>query len=219
MLRLAWWAALALALPACFIARTDARVRPGFHAGVAAAEAWTPTARSTQEEEFPDDSMPYERDAANLRTIGEMRLAYGFNGHTELSWGAGMIAPTPADPYQYDRYDTYLGPIELFVDFLDRGPWHLGFGLETIGAELVVTHELSPASALTLSLHATTYEANAQAAFVRTFAAFDLAAFAGVVTPAWGGDRLPVREEFCLEGCNQTTSTAFALVGLSLTSR
>jgi hypothetical protein len=218
MLRRAWLTALPLVLSACFMARTDARVRPGFHVGVAAAEAWTPSARSHLDEEFPDESMPYERDAANLRTFGELRLAYGFDRHTELSWRAGMIAPTPADPYQYDHYDAYPGALELFVGVLDRGPWHVGLGLETIGAELVVTHELSPASALTLSLHTTTYEANAQAAFVRTYADFDLAAFAGVVTPAWGEDRLHVREDFCWEGCNQTTAGAFALFGLSLTS-
>jgi hypothetical protein len=218
MLRLACLTSLVFLLPACFLARTDARVRSGFHVGVAAAEAWTPGARSHLEEEFPDESLPHERDAANLRTMGELRLAYGFNRHAELSWRAGLIAPTPADPYQYDRYDAYPGALELFVDFLDQGPWHLGFGLETIGAELVATRELSPASALTLSLHATLTEANAQVAFVRTFADADVAAFVGVITPAWGVDAVPVRGSFCWEACNDTTSTSFALVGISITS-
>jgi hypothetical protein len=217
MLRLASLTALVLVLPACYMARTDARVRPGLHVSVAAAEAWTPSARSTLDEEFPDESLPHERDAANLRTVAEARVAYAWNRHVELSWGAGMIAPTPRDPYQYDRHDYYPGKLELYVDFLDRGPWHLGFGLAAIAAELVVTRELSPTSAVTLAINSTTYSGNAQASYVRTFASFDLAAFAGVVT-GWGEDALHVRSDVCLDACNHTTADAMALFGLSLTS-
>jgi hypothetical protein len=215
----------ALGCAGCFAARTDARVKPGFHLAAAAAAVWTPDAETTNPDAELRD-IAETHDAARARAVGELQVAYA-GSRVELRWHAPVLTWAAENDFVFEhrRLDIfYVGRIDLYVLAGQRGPWHYGFGGELglpLGLHAAVTRELSPGTALTLTAGpkiADEAMVQAQLALVVASSHVDLAVFAGLWTVP-GGDvvlRSQSYDPSMLDGASHVDARTLVLVGMSV---
>jgi hypothetical protein len=211
---------VALTASGCVLARTDARVRHGFQVGVAAAEAWTPDAETDNADSFLTGE-PEHNDASNLRGFGELQVRYGFE-RVDVTLHAPALAWSNRSDYVYGghRYFFYPGQLDLFVDAIDSGAWHVGAGVSTsLAAQVVFTRELSSAAAVSLTGAVSVNGLQAQASFVYATASFDVTTFVSAVDPGWRNDRRFYLGKPCFESCDSVTAGTFGLLGVSVMYR
>ena len=142
-------------LGACFMARQDARIRPGGQVGVTSAVMYTPDAVT-----FNPDSDIDHNDASNVRGITELHVAYGWK-RAELRWHIPTVRWNASDDHPTDgeKHVDVLNPlsgnIELYVQLVHDGPVFAGVGVESARAgHAVITGELGPSDAFSLTLRA-----------------------------------------------------------------
>jgi hypothetical protein len=177
-------------LSACGVLRTDARIRQGVHAGAASNVVWTPEAKIT----VPDERLgvPKYQDGANFRGHSELQLGYG--------WGRGDFTlhllfhgwTSPHDYSSSDRSVVLPRPmaLDLYRLVAERDGWSFGIGYTLpLYAYGVVTRELSPSHAVTLTLASGVSIARAQLAWSVRSPHLDVALFAGA-TARHDGDEL-----------------------------
>lgn len=220
---------LALALTACAVARTDARIRPGWGVAVTTAFARTPDATTTNNLGLGRD-VPPRNDASNLRGNVDLAVVHGgrwveLRWHLPaLQWSARRDFPDSgrvSGPHQYDA----LGWLELYLRLTDgTGPWHAGIGIdEGLGGQLAVTYAPSPRHAVTVAVRGYLQRVgNAQLSYALGLGRWRLAAFVGVVVTGKDGVLIRANEQWALfdeEYRSEVIAHDVTLVGLQASWR
>jgi hypothetical protein len=145
-------------LGACFMARQDARIRPGGQIGVTTVAMYTPDAVT----ENPDAGLrglPPRNDASDVRGYTEITLAYGWK-RVELRWHIPTLRWNATNDFLFtdhnvDGPDPLVGSLELYLQLVHYGRLFAGVGVESArGGYAVVTGELGPRDAISATARA-----------------------------------------------------------------
>jgi hypothetical protein len=148
----------ACALGGCFMARQDARIRPGGQVGVTSVVMYTPDAETTN----PDNvltGLPPENDASDVRGLTEVTIAYGWK-RAELRWQIPTVRWNATNDFLFDEANVgtmnpLFGDLDLYIQLVNRAPVFAGVGLESAGGGYaVVTGELGPSDAVSATVRA-----------------------------------------------------------------
>jgi hypothetical protein len=146
-------------LGGCFMARQDARIRPGGQTGVTSVVMYTPGA-VTHNSDSSLTGVPDRNDAANVRGITELHVAYGWK-RAEFRWHIPTVRWNSSKDYlgdweeKIDVLNPLSGAIELYVQLVNRSPVTAGIGVESArGGYAVITGELGPTDAVSLTTRA-----------------------------------------------------------------
>jgi hypothetical protein len=221
-------------LGACFMARQDARIRPGGQIGITSVVMHTPDALTWN----PDSSLrgiPEETDASNVRGLTELTIAYG-GKRVELRWHVPFLRWTTTEDFVGDTSkfsvpNPLAGGFELYLLLVKDGPVSAGIGIETArGGHAVITGELDPDNAVSLTVRACyggkerqDYSGlfQAQVSYTHTLDAdHDLRFFVSAVT--FTGDKEPIAIRIQGEGYldaggrSYVIADTFSLIGASI---
>lgn len=204
---------------ACFMARQDARIRPGGQTGVTTAVLYTPDAFTDNNDDSIGVQQPTRLDASDVRGLTEITIAYGWK-RAELRWHFPAIGWNATNDWfeddpNVDVRNPLAMDIELYLQLVNQGTVFAGIGLESArGGYGVVTGELDPEDAISATVRAiyggaeTYYPGNddvgierhtvqlqAQVSFTHVLdAKHDLGLFVSAVTFRGDADPVPVRD-------------------------
>ena len=198
---------LVILVASCLHARSDARIRPGGQIGLASSVMWTPDA----EVEYNDSvESPSRTESADFRAAHHLWIAYGWKRvelryhYPFLKWTAGDDYPEYMRPQHVEYGVPLVAWLELYVQVVQDGPWHVGLGAETVpGGYAIATYVIGPGDAISVTARGTYGGSDdgdlvalgqGQLAYTRRLDPdHDLNVF---VSGLWaGGDRVPINQD------------------------